>query len=133
MPGPNRTQLNVFLICAEASRVEPRWEDCVFVKRFHLCKNNSTLKEDLCEAINSWGDLNPKLYIPIRQKGNRLYKVTAEWTQVGPVEDLTSGLLPPASNSIKTTEDCPRPTSEIAAENETTVGWMGWFQTIFDR
>ena len=112
---------------------DPNTMHCVFVKRFHLCKNNSTLKEDLCEAINSWGDLNPKLYIPIRQKGNRFYKVTAEWTQVGPVEDLTSDLLPPASNSIKTTEDCPRPTSEIAAENETTVGWMGWFQTIFDR
>merc|ERR1712112_204478 len=77
---------------------------CVFLKRFHLCRNNATLKEDLCEAINSWGDLNPKLYIPARQKGNMFYRVTTEWTQVGPIENITSAL--PSSATNTTAADC---------------------------
>ena len=96
---------------------DPSTMHCVYLKRFHFCRNNTTLKEDLCEAINSWGDLHPKLYIPARQRGNRIYKVTTEWTQVGPIENLTSAL--PASATNTSASDCePSFSQEIISESE---------------
>ena len=96
---------------------DPSTMHCVYLKRIHFCRNNTTLKEDLCEAINSWGDLEPKLYIPARQKGNRIYKVKTEWTHVGPIENLTSSL--PSSATNASASDCePSSAQEILSESE---------------
>ena len=94
---------------------DPETAHCVYLKRIHHSKDNTTLEENICEVINSWGKVSPKLYIPFNQRGNRFYKVSAEWNDAGPTEQLSS--ISTRSTDISSNIEPSHPT-EILSESE---------------